>query len=169
MKHLGIRLIRYTLFLVFISYFIVALIVNSDRIENLLRPLERMGMSQVVCSRDESVCLGTYAHEEELRARHVKTVVSILNPLFPFSRELVSAQKNVCRRMKIDFVSIPVSYFPNRSEKGYGNLQRFLRSTDAYPVYINGYLFDHRLESLKHRIIVKDKSLERTEGRAEAQ
>ena len=155
MKKLGALLLRISLFSVFISYFVVAIIVNSDRIENRLDPLTRLGLREVRCLRHNTLCLGTYANEKDLGKYHIRTVISILNPIFPFSREIVQAQKETCRKMNIDFVSIPISFFSD-DENIYKNLLRFLHYSKNRPVYINGYLFDHRLEELERRIIMQD-------------
>ena len=160
MKRLFSLLLRAGLFLVFIGYFIVAVIVNTGRLELWIHPLERFHLDRVECLRNGTICLGTYPDEKTLRRLQPATVVSLLNPRLPFSRELVEAERERCRKLGIRFVSIPVSLF-SQDSGAYDNLLSLLQTPGVKkPLYIHTYLFDRRLESLKHRIVVKDKPVE---------
>jgi len=159
MKRLFPLILRIGLFTVFISYFIIAVIVNSSRIELSLHPLDYLHLSKIECIDNGSICLGTYPDEKILRRLKPATVVSVMNSRIPFSRELLDAERKLCKKLDITFISIPIPFFSNNPNI-YDNLLSLLRTSDSKtPIYINAYLFDHRLETLKHRIIVKDKTV----------
>ncbi len=160
MKRLLALLLRVGLFLVFISYFIVAVFVNTSRLELWIHPLERFHLERTECLDNGKICLGTYPDETMLKRLKPATVVSLLNPRLPFSRELVEAERERCRKLGIRFLSIPVSFF-SKDPGAYANLLSLLQTPSVKkPIYIHTYLFDHRLKTLKHRIVVKHKPVE---------
>jgi hypothetical protein len=164
MKRFLGRLLRTVLFLIFIAYFVIAVFVNTGRLELMLDPLDRLDLTRVECLQGGTVCLGTYPEKKTLRTIHPKTVVTLLNPKLPFSRELVEAEKKTFARQGVKVISIPISWFDDDPLE-YNNLISLVRSPDIpRPIYVHTYLFDHRLKKLKHRLIMEDKSTERAIG-----
>lgn len=160
MKKLLFRLLRIGLFIIFIGYFIIAIFVNTGRLELWLKPLDRFDLTRIECVKGGSVCLGTYPEERAIEEVHPKTIVTLLNPKLPFSKELVQAEKTRFVPQGIKVISIPISWY-NAKAQEYDNLLALLANPEIRrPVYIHAYLFDHRLEALKHRLVVKDKASE---------
>jgi hypothetical protein len=124
------------------------------------KPLDRLDLTHIECFQGGSICLGTYPEDRAIEKVHPKTIVTLLNPKLPFSRELVEAEKERFPSQGIKVISIPISWFDAKPQD-YNNLLSLLTNPDVqHPIYIHAFLFDHRLEELKHRLIMKDKPSE---------
>ncbi len=153
------KIFRFLLFISFMSYFIVAILVNMARIELHTHPLRLLNLEKVECNRDNTICIGSYPDKKLLQTYHPKTVISILNPKIPFFRELTSREKEYCKELGIDFISIPISFFTNQTDTYY-DLKDLLNTKGIKkPIYLHGYLLDHRLKTIEHRVIMKSKTI----------
>jgi len=141
------QLTRLFLFLLFSSYLIIMILANADRLVNFTKPLDLLGLSRVV-EVEKDLYVGSYADENILKLYGIRTVVSTLDPKAPLSRELFNAQKRLCGKLKIDFVSIPIHHSEDEEDPGVKKLLEFLRGNPKKPIYINGFLFDKYLSKL---------------------
>ncbi len=158
------KLIRFLLFLSFLSYFFVAILVNMARLELYIQPLRILHLEKVECNKNRTICIGSYPDKKLLETYHPKTVISLLNPKLPFFRELIAREKEYCKTLGIDFVSIPISFFSNKTDT-YNDLKDLLNTSGVKkPIYIHAYLLDHRLELLEHRVIMKNKAIKGSKG-----
>ncbi len=158
MKAFLATLLRTLLFVVYISYFIITLFVNFGYLEQSLKPLSALHLSRVVCFNNNRVCLGSYPEDPIIKKIRPKTVVTLLNPKIPFSRELVKAEMKRLTPQGIKVISIPIPLFKSDSNN-YDNIMALIHNPDIKtPIYIHAYLFDRRLKQIEHRLIMEDKS-----------
>jgi len=154
------RITRLLLYLLFSSYLIVMVLSNSDRIILFLNPFERFGWERVE-EISRGVYYGTYPNEDLLERYRIRILVSTLSPSLPVSRELYRAQKNLSRRLGIEFVSLPLEWNPTPESPGVQNLLRFLKSSPKRGVYISSFLFDQRIfEILQSAQIMQNQTIE---------
>jgi len=158
MKRILMFLLKSVIIFLFFSYFIVSFLVNSDRILLWTNPFGRLHLEHVTCLRSKTICLGSYPSKKLLVRLQPKTVVSLLNPKLPVSREITKREKAICKKLGIDFISLPIPFFDD-TPKNYENLLALLNSPETrHPVYVHAFLFDHRLETIQHRLIVQHKT-----------
>ena len=141
--------------MIFLSYYIIAIAVNIDRIEKFIDPIDTLRLKKV-----ESVYhlyFGTFAHKEDLEQLKITKVISILNPSIPFSKELINYQRDICKELHIDFMNISVTAF-NHSTTTILSIINDDANKDQV-IYINGYFFSQKLERLKRSIVMQHKPL----------
>jgi hypothetical protein len=164
MKKYFANLFRIVLFVLYISYFLITLFVNIGQLELKLKPLDRLHITHVECIENGTICLGTYPEEHVIQKIRPKTVVTLLNPKFPFSKELARAEKRHLSTLGIEVITMPLPKVDPKSE-AYQNLLALLQKSDLKrPVYIHAYLFDRRLKKLEHRLIMEYKTAKGTVG-----
>jgi len=141
------RFTRLLLFLIFSSYLIVMVLVNLQRFEEWIAPLERLGWAHKVCDSSHHLCLGSYAHKRELLDNRITLLISLLDPSLPLSRELVTAQKKLSKELGIRFVSLPMDS-PLEDSESFKKLQNLIRQHPKDRIYINAYFYDERMKKL---------------------
>lgn len=124
---------------IFLSYYIMMVAVNADRIEERFDPL-RMFKGDVR-ALGGGIYVGPYAGAEELarlKARYgIRRVVSLLNPHRPLVRELVRHEKEVCAREGIEYVNIPEAGMP--SEAAWAAVVSQVLASGNGPAYVHAY------------------------------
>jgi len=131
LKNFRFWLVRIVMLLVFLSYYILMAAVNIGWIEAYLNPLKPFKGSVHVVSG--TVFVGPYPDEmelERLRNLGVKSVVSVLDPEYPFVRELAQSEKEKCRQMGMVYINIPDAHL--------FDIMNLLKSHEE-TIYFHGY------------------------------
>jgi len=141
----GIRLILLSLFF---SFYLIMIAINIDRIEEYLDPLA--SFKPDIVKIEEGVYVGGYPNEKVLRVlkseKGVDRVVSLLDPHFPVTRELVAHEKQNCELLGIEFISLPAQDFP-RYRDMLPVIDEILKKGKKV-TYIHSYFMSDRLEKL---------------------
>jgi len=146
------RFTRILLFLIFSSYLIIMVLVNIQRVEEWIDPLNKLGLAKTVCQPYPPVCLGSYAHRQTLQELQITLLISVLDPTLPFNRELVNAQRRLSRLLGITFISLPIDNPSERSEN-LRKLQKIIHTNSREQIYINAYFYDERMRTLERILL----------------
>ena len=145
LKFYGIRLLLLSLFL---SFYLIILAANADRIEEYFDPFERF--KPAVTQLDEGLYNGGYPNEKVLRTlkteKGVQRVICLLDPHFPVSRELVANEQRNCEALGIEFVLVAAHDFSR-----YRDMLPVIReilSEQKKVTYIHDYFMSRRLKNL---------------------
>ena len=141
-------LLRFVVFMLFFSFYLIMVVVNVDRIEDMFDPLAAWkGSVQEVNS---GLYIGAYPNAQELgglqKRYGIKRVISLLDPRFPVSRELVAYEKRNCQKYGIEFVSLA-----QRDFKRYSNMVPIITEIldqKELPTYIHHYFINRRIKQL---------------------
>ncbi len=140
--------VRFVLFLVFLAYYVVALAVNIDRIED--RFTITNFFKQDVVQLMPHLFSGPFQNEKNMliliQKHNIKRVISLIDPRLPLYHELYQYQKNFCAKYRIEFINIPLGNF-NQSKPNIEMLLDVIRSSQV-PTYINGYLDDKGISKI---------------------
>jgi len=145
LRFYGVRLMLLALFL---SFYLIMMAINVDRIEESFDPFEQF--KPTVRKLDEGLYLGGYPNEKTLlslkKVQGVQRVICLLDPHFPVTRELVLNEQRNCQKLGIELVLVAA--------------HDFSRSRDMLPVigdilleekkvtYVHDYFMSKRLENL---------------------
>jgi len=145
------KLLKFLFIASFFSYYFVAVALNYPWINDKIDPISKLGQERLVKINDQ-LYLGTYPTEKKLRyyknKLHIRRIVTLLDPSFPLSRELVKGEKAICKQLNLEYIIIPITYFSS-SPMDYV-LVKDLISGKPEHTYIHNYIFDKRLQILEH-------------------
>ncbi len=137
------KIFRILIISLFYSYYVVAIILNYNKIESILNPLKLFGLSKI--ERVENIYLSTYPSFNDLKRYkkqfNIKKVIAIFNPSLPFIKELVKLEQKNCKKLGIKFNVI--------SFENIKNLNKLLSKEN---ILINRYFFDSKLKKIKNYI-----------------
>lgn len=102
--------------------------------------------------QNDLLYLGTYPTEKNLKEYQIKyglqRVITLLDPTFPVSRELVEEEKKQCALLGIELIVVPISFFSQQSTD-YIIIPAILKDTKKITL-IHTYYFDARMEFLRY-------------------
>jgi hypothetical protein len=148
------KFFKFFLYAIFFSYYFVAIALNFPRINAYLNPLEILHLSHVV-KKDDTLFLGTYPNATILETYknkyHVERIITMLDPDFPISRELIKEEKKLCKEMGIELIIIPIGFYSK-------NLMDYIIVRDILDdipkiTLIHNYYFDARMK-LTRRLLL---------------
>jgi len=144
------RIFRYFWISLFFSFYIVAIAVNYNHINNFINPLEKLHLKKEY-KIDNSTYLSTFPSREDLirykKKYHIQRVVALLNYKRIISKSLLKDEEKVCKELGIELVYIPVSLF-SKNPMDY-NLVKVLLKEYPKVTLIHSYWFDNRMEMIK--------------------
>ena len=141
----------FKLFLIgtFFSYYIIAIALNYPWIDSKIKPLEFFYNTKIKEVK-RGIYFGLYPDYKDLKyykdSLNINQVVTILNPNFPFSRELVKAEEQNCKKLGLDFIIIPIES-DSKSPMDFIIIQNFVQNQKH--TLINSYYFDKRMDMLE--------------------
>ena len=156
-EQLRFYLLRFVVFMLFFSFYLIMVLVNVDRIEDMFDPLSAWkGEVQEVNS---GLYIGAYPNAQELRRLQkrygIKRVISLLDPRFPVSRKLVAYEKDNCKKYGIEFVSLAQRDFAR-----YSNMVPIITEIldhKKVPTYIHHYFINRFVERLSGALLDDEK------------
>jgi len=144
------KLFIFFIFLLFCSYYIIAIAVNFPWINGHIQPLTLFNAKKFTIV-NKQIALSTYPTFNDLKnykQMGYKEIVTILDPLFPMSRELVKAEKKNCQKLGLKFMVLPID-FHTKSAMDYVLVRNMILNENKKTV-INAYFFDKRIRILRN-------------------
>jgi len=142
------KIFKFILVSSFFSYYLVAFALNYPAIDSKIKPLKLLDKEYLV-ELNSGVYLSTYPTYNDLKSLkskyNIKRVVTLLNPNFPISRELVKAEKDNCKKLGIEFISPPINLDSNIMNLNI--IKDFTLSKDN--ILINSYYYDKKMKIIK--------------------
>ncbi|SFV62553.1 hypothetical protein MNB_SV-3-1582 [hydrothermal vent metagenome] len=151
MKQFGGKILRNFLVLLFSSYYFLMVALNYSYIENRFSPLKIFNLSKITALEKETY-IGTYPNQEDIQMlknkKHIKRIISFLNPNIPIARELDHAERDYCKKAHIELINIP-----NFSPYNIGEFSALLELlSDNTPTYIHAYFYGNALKIIHQRL-----------------
>jgi hypothetical protein len=144
------KLFKFLLITTFFSYYFVAIALNFPLISNHLNLLGLTGDKALVHVSPETY-LGKYPTvanlEDYKRTEGIKRVITLMDPEFPISRELVKSEKKYCKTLGIEYIVIPIALF-SKNPMDYMIIRDFL-DEEKKKTLIHAYFYDDRLLMLE--------------------
>ena len=134
----------------FFSYYFVAIALNFPWINEHFAPLRQFNLSYLEKLND-TLYLGTYPDSKSLKKyQHdfgLQRVITLLDPDFPLSRELIKEEKAECKRLGIELIIIPIPFF-SKNPMDYVIVQDLLDEVSKVTL-IHTYYDDGRMKIIK--------------------
>ncbi len=149
MKNIFKKIFTFFIFFLFSSYYIVAIALNFPWINEHLKPLDYFSLSKFK-KISNNLYLSTYPNFYELKkykSMGIKEVITLLDPNFPISRELVKEERENCKKLKLKFIVLPISFF-SKNMNDYMQIKNILKE-DKQTTLINTYFFDSRIKIIE--------------------
>jgi len=144
------RLFKFLLITTFFSYYFVAIALNFPWINEHLNPLAFTGERTLVQVSSETY-LGNYPTvtnlEDYKKTKGIRRVITLMDPEFPISRELIKAEKKYCKTLGIEHIVIPIALF-SKNPMDYMIIRDFL-DEEKKKTLIHTYFYDDRLVMLE--------------------
>ena len=143
-------LFRILLVTLFFSFYIISIAINFNHINEYIKPLDVLHLKQIHKIND-MVYLSTFPLEKDLIAYkkkyHIKRVIALLNHKMLISKELLRAEEKICKKLGLELVYVPVSYF-SVNPMDY-TLIKVLIKEDPKVTLVHAYWFDRRMKMLQ--------------------
>lgn len=149
--------LRIILFVLFLSYYIVAIASNFSSIYN------NIDFIRYFNSNAQKINAITYTGSAPTikdiiklkKVYHIKRIISLLDPRFPISKELSKSEKQICKKNGIEFIQIP--YAGSRKDSYKSMIIADIMQKYPKQTYIHGYSDDRGIGiMLKKLNIVKE-------------
>jgi len=160
------KFLKLLLISTFFSYYIVAIALNFPWINEHLNLLERFHADSLV-RLSPQLYLGSYPGEKVKKYKenlHVERIITLLDPNFPVSRELLKVEKEYCKKSGLELIVIPIPFL-SRNPMDYIIVQDLVNENDKVTL-IHTYYFDGRMQTLE-RILKRYGSLVENSGSVE--
>jgi hypothetical protein len=144
------KVFKFFLISTFFSYYFVAVALNFPWINEHLNLLKHFNAQHLV-SLNEEIYIGSYPDSKDLKKYKEKfgleRVVTLLDPNFPLSRELVREEKEQCEKLNLELIVIPISFF-SQNPMDYVIIEDLL-DEEKKVTLIHTYYMDQRLQILQ--------------------
>jgi len=144
------KLLKSLLISTFFSYYFVAIALNFPWINTHFSPLIQFNLVHYE-KVNEQLYLGTYPDEKSLRRyQHdfgLQRVITLLDPDFPLSRELVQVERAECEKLGIELIIIPIPFL-SQNPMDYVIVRDLLDEVNKVTL-IHTYYFDGRMKLMK--------------------
>lgn len=140
--------IRFILLSLFFSFYLIMISANADRIEEYLNPLKYF--KPAVEKLNNGLYVGGYPNNKALlklhKERGITRVISLLDPHFPLTRELVAYEKANCQAIGIEFVVVAAHDF-TRYRDMLPVIEEILEEAPKV-TYIHAYFMSKQLKTI---------------------
>jgi len=140
--------VRLILLSLFLSFYLIMIADNADRIEEYFDPLKPF--KPTITRIEKGLYVGGYPNGSDLKQlkekRGIRRVICLLDPNFLVIRELVANERKNCKELNIEFVLVASHDF-----KRYRDMLPVIReilTEEKKTTYIHAYFMNHRLERL---------------------
>jgi len=158
------KLFKLFLISTFFSYYLVAVALNFPWINEHFDLLEKFNLKHSI-QLNKNLYIGTYPDSEDLQKYQqelgVEQVITLLDPNFPLSKELIKTEKEQCKKLGIDLIIIPIPFF-SKKLVDYMIIRNLLDEVGRV-TYIHAYYFDDRMKLLK-KVLQRYQSISDREG-----
>jgi len=141
------KTVKFLIISMFFAYYFIVIALNFVWINEKINPLELLH-AEKLHKLSPTLYLSTFPHDiTALKSKlHIEHIVTIANPRYPISRELIKEEKKNCQALNIQFSVLPISYLKNRPIE-YLHIKNMLKKSQKITL-IHAYFFDKRLEKL---------------------
>ena len=147
---------RTILILIFFSFYVIAIMLNYDKINEYIDPIKKIDAYRFEKINDH-IYLSTFPTDEDLylykRKYKIKRVITLLNYRMFISKELLRHEEKMCKKLDIDLVYVPISYFDTNPMDT--SVIKELLNNDKRPTLIHTYFFDKRIQIL-YQVLKRD-------------
>jgi hypothetical protein len=152
---------------IFFSYYLVAIALNFPWINEHFKPLEHL-YAVSFKKISPQLYLGNYPGEKIRKYQNdlgLERVITLMDPDFPVSRELLKKEEEMCKRYGLELIVIPVSFF-SRNPMDYMIIRDIVNENSGVTL-IHTYYFDGRMQTLE-KILKRYGVSERNGGSVES-
>jgi hypothetical protein len=161
------KIFKLFLISIFFSYYFVAVALNFPWINEYFQPLEYLHAASFR-KVSPQVYLGSYPGEKIRKYQKdfgLERVVTLLDPDFPVSRELLKKEEEECQKYGLELIVIPVPFF-SRNPMDYMIIRDIVSENNGVTL-VHTYYFDGRMLTLE-KILKRYGTLEENDGSVES-
>lgn len=164
LEQLRFYLLRFVIFMLFFSFYLIMIAVNIDRIEDIFDPLSPW--KGAVEKVESGLYIGAYPNAQELQRLQkdygVQRVISLLDPNFPVSRELLTYEKRNCKKYGIIFVSL--SQHDLSDHRNMATVITEILAHKKVPTYIHYYFINRDIKQLSAALLYGERQTLQKQG-----
>ncbi|WP_456431419.1 hypothetical protein [Nitratifractor sp.] len=141
------KFLRTVLFVFFSFYYILIIVTSSAYFSEKIGLMRLFGGAHFE-RVTPTIYVGTYPEGEiweKIKQNKIRRIVSILNPIYPFSKELVAKERKLCKEKGIAFIDLPGVRIDDPAL-----FSEFLAlvSEEEMPTYIHAYRYGDTIRAI---------------------